>query len=71
MVTLCVFATLSGTGFSRSFAALLLLLMAFCFVGGVFRRETPFDAFLTHWDEAAAYGLLYALISTAGQVSAP
>jgi hypothetical protein len=71
MIVLCVFAALGGVGFSRSLAALLMLSVTFCVVGGVFRRETPFDTALTHWDEAAMYGLLYGLVSTAGQVSTP
>jgi hypothetical protein len=70
IIVLCVFAAFGGVGFSRSLAALLMLSAAFCVVGGVFRRETPSDTALTHWDEAAVYGLLYGLISVVGQVSA-
>ena len=62
---------LGDVGFARSLAALLTLSIAFCVVGGVFQRETPFDISLTHWDEAAVYGLLYGLVSLADQVSAP
>jgi hypothetical protein len=71
VIVLCVFATLGDVSFNKSLAALLTLSIAFCVVGGVFRRETPFDTALTHWDEAAVYGLLYGLVSTAGHVSGP
>jgi hypothetical protein len=64
-----MFAALGGVGFGKSLAALLMLSTAFCVAGGVFRQETPFDKALTHWDEAAVYGLLYGLVSTVGQVS--
>jgi hypothetical protein len=63
IIVICMFAALGGTGFGKSLAALLMLSAAFCVVGGVFRRETPFDTALTHWDEAAVYGLLYGLVS--------
>jgi hypothetical protein len=69
MVVLCVFAALGGNGFGRTLAALLLLSTVFCVVAGTFRREKPFDAVLTHWDEAAVYGLLYGLLATINQVS--
>jgi hypothetical protein len=69
IIVICMFAALGGAGFSKGFAALLILSAAFCVAGGVFRRETPFDKALTHWDEAAVYGLLYGLVATAGHVS--
>jgi hypothetical protein len=70
IIVICMFAALGGAGFGKSLAALLMLSAAFCVVGGVFRRETPFGTALTHWDEAAVYGLLYGLVATVGQVSA-
>ena len=70
MVVLCVFAAIGGAGFGRSLAALLLLSAILSVVAGAFRRETLFDAALTHWDEAAVYGLLYGLVMTISQVSA-
>lgn len=69
MAVLCVFAALAGNGFGRTLAALLLLSTVLCLVAGTFRREKPFDAALTHWDEAAVYGLLYGLVVTIGQAS--
>jgi hypothetical protein len=69
MIVLCAFAALGGNGFGRTLAALLLLSTIFCVVTGALRREKPFTPVLTHWDEAATYGLLYGLISTIAQVS--
>lgn len=71
MIVLCVFAALGGNGFGRTLAALLLLSTILCVVAATFRRETPFDRCLTHWDEAAMYGLVYGLLSTLDQLAAP
>jgi hypothetical protein len=30
---------------------------------GAIRRELPFESFLNHWDEAAAYAALCALVT--------
>jgi hypothetical protein len=70
MVILCLFAALGGNEFGRTLAALLMLSILFCLAAATLRREKPFVASLTSWDEAAAYGLFYALIFGAGQVPA-
>jgi hypothetical protein len=69
IIVICMFAALGSSGFGKSLAALLMLSAAFCVAGGVFRRETPFGTALTHWDEAAVYGLLYGLVATVGRIS--
>jgi hypothetical protein len=71
MVILCVFATLGGIGFARSFNALLWMSAAVCVAVGLMRRESILDPALTHWDEAAAYGLLCCLAAQLMQVPAP
>lgn len=63
------FAAFGDPGFGRSFAALLLLSIILCFVAGLMRRERPLASTLTHWDEAAAYGLLYALTVSLDQAA--
>jgi hypothetical protein len=70
MVILCLFAALGGNEFDRTLAALLMLSILFCLAAATLRSEKPFDAALTYWDEAAAYGLFYALIFITGQVPA-
>ncbi|MDB5517135.1 MAG: hypothetical protein JWQ17_3893 [Tardiphaga sp.] len=71
MVILCVFATLGGIGFARSFNALLWMSATVCVAVGLMRRESILDPALTHWDEAAAYGLLCCLASQLAQIPAP
>ncbi|HZC94906.1 MAG TPA: hypothetical protein VE267_02025 [Bradyrhizobium sp.] len=70
MVVLCAFALFGHLGFGRSFAALLLLSVVFSVVAGLTRQERLFDDTLTYWDEAAVYGLLYALTVTINQAAA-
>jgi hypothetical protein len=67
MLILASFAAFGNPDFGQSFAALLLLCVALCVVTGLARHERPFARTLTHWDEAAAYGLLYALTATINQ----
>src|ERR1700730_12153647 len=67
MLILVSFAAFGNPDFGRSFAALLLLSVALCVVTGLVRHESLFAGMLTHWDEAAAYGLLYALTTTVNQ----
>jgi hypothetical protein len=62
-------ATFGDSGFGRSFAALLLLSVVLCIVTGLVRHESPFARTLTHWDEAAACGLLYALAAAINQAA--
>lgn len=70
ILILASFAAFGGPGFGRSFAALLLLSIVLCVVTGLMHHESLFARTLTHWDEAAAYGLLYALTAAINQVSA-
>lgn len=56
--------------FSRQDAAMVpknLMIMAssFCIVLAQVRREELTASVLTHWDEAAVYGLIYAALSVA------
>jgi hypothetical protein len=67
ILILVSFAAFGNGDSGRSFAALLLLSVALCVVTGLARHESLFDCTLTHWDEAAAYGLLYALTATVNQ----
>jgi hypothetical protein len=62
VIILASFAAFSSTGFGRSLAALLWMAIIFCTVMGAIRREPVFQGDLNHWDEAAAYGALFALI---------
>lgn len=70
LAVLCTFSALGDLGFGRSFAALLLLSIIFCVFGGLVRQERLFDNSLTHWDEGALYGLLYALTAMISQAAA-
>jgi hypothetical protein len=70
MLVLCALSVSAKVGFSRSLAALLLLLVIVCVVTAMMRGERPLDGALTNWDEAAVYGLLCALIATINQAAA-
>jgi hypothetical protein len=70
MIILSVFATLAGAGFARSFVALSWMSAMFCIIVGTVKREAIFDSFLTHWDEAAAYGALCCLCTVVSQAAA-
>jgi hypothetical protein len=69
LLVLCAFSAFGNLGFGRSFAALLLLSIIFCVFAGLTRQERLFDGSLTHWDEGAVYGLLYALTATINQAA--
>jgi hypothetical protein len=71
IAVLCVFATLGNLGFARSFAALSLMSAIMSVPVAIMRRESMFDSFLTYWDEAAAYGSLYGLVSAVIQAPTP
>ena len=57
LVMLAVFATLGLQGFAKTLESLLVLAACYCVVVGGIRREAPLGPLLTHYDEAAAYGL--------------
>ncbi len=69
ILILVSFAAFGNPAFGRSFAALLLLSVVLCVVTAIVRHESLFAGTLTHWDEAAAYGLLYTLTAAINQVS--
>jgi len=53
-----VFAALGQHGFGRTLTNMLILAFAYCIVVAAIRREQPFGAELTHFDEAAAYAAI-------------
>jgi len=63
IIILALFATFVGAGFGR---AMLWISMVLCVFGAVVRREQLLGTHLTHWDEGAAYGLLYCAASIVG-----
>ena len=71
IAVLCVFATLGNLGFGRSLAALSLMSAIMSAAVAIMRRESMFESFLTYWDEAAAYGSLYGLVSALIQAPTP
>ncbi len=62
VLILASFAAFGSIGFGRSFATLLWMAIVFCAVVGAARREPVFQDSLNHWDEAVAYGALFALV---------
>ena len=67
MIILVIFAAFGSIGFGRSLVALLWMSTILSAVIGAIRREPPFDTILNHWDEAAAYAALCALVSGLNQ----
>jgi hypothetical protein len=67
MIILVVFAAFASIGFGRSLVALLWMSTILSAVIGAIRRELPFDTVLNHWDEAAAYAALCALVGGLNQ----
>lgn len=63
---LAVLATLGREGFGKTIEQLLILAACYCVVIGGFRREAPLGPALTHYDEAAAYGMAAILAASAG-----
>jgi hypothetical protein len=62
LAILCLFSLLSRRGFGPAFSALLLMASTLCSVIATLRRERVMASILTHWDEAAAYALLYGAV---------
>jgi hypothetical protein len=52
------FAGMSRQGFGQALASLLVLTSVFCAILGATRREPLFGPALTHWDEAAGFGVM-------------
>ncbi|WP_247322864.1 hypothetical protein [Bradyrhizobium sp. 141] len=63
------FAAFGSVGFSRSLAVLLWMSVILCALAGVIRREPAFKAALNHWDEAVAFGALFALAHIANELA--
>jgi hypothetical protein len=66
---LAAFAAFGSIGFGRSLAALLWMSIVLCAVAGIMRREHPFGADLNHWDEAVAFGALFALVHAVNELT--
>lgn len=62
ILLLAGFATFSSAGFERALAALLWMAIILCALVGLLRREPLFGGKLNHWDEAVAFGELFALV---------
>ena len=60
-----LFAAFGPQGFGKTLESLLLLGILYCLVAAAFRREEPFGPALTHFDEAAAYGVIAGLAALA------
>ena len=69
VVLLAAFAAFGSVGFGRSLAALLWMSIVLCSLAGLVRREPLFGAALNHWDEAVAFGALFALVHIANDVT--
>jgi len=68
VVLLCCFAAFSNNGFGKSLTALLWMAIILCAFVGLIRREPRFRSRLNHWDEAVAFGALFALVHVLGLV---
>jgi len=66
---LAAFAAFGSVGFGRSLAALLWMSIVLCSLAGLVRREPLFGTVLNHWDEAVAFGALFALVHIANDVT--
>jgi hypothetical protein len=62
-VILAAFAAFGAQGFAKNLALILAFAAIFCSVSALMRKEAIFGPVLTHWDEAAAYILVNALLS--------
>ena len=63
LAALTAIALLGYPAFASWLNGLLLLSAAFCVCIAELRREPLFAHEFTHWDEAAAYGILIGLVS--------
>jgi hypothetical protein len=66
ILILAVCATFGRQGFGKTIEQLLILAVCYCVAIGGFRREAPLGPVLTHYDEAAAYGMAAILAAVAG-----
>lgn len=65
LALLATAALLGQQAYADCLTGLLILSAAFCVGVAELRREPLFSPELTHWDEAAGYGLALALVSLA------
>ncbi len=63
------FAAFASVGFGRSLAVLLWMSIILCALAGLIRREPAFGAALNHWDEAVAFGALFAAVHVANELA--
>jgi hypothetical protein len=69
VLLLATFAAFGGIGFGRSLAALVWMSIILCAAVALLRREPLFGPTLNHWDEAIAFGALFALVHIANDVA--
>ncbi len=62
LLVLIPFAVFAKIGFPRTFSSLLAMTGLYCAIVGNLRRENPFGPVFTHFDEAAGYTCLSAII---------
>lgn len=62
LVILGCFAAIGKAGFGQTLAQLLAIASCYCVVAGGWKREEPLAPVFTHYDEAAAYGVLATLV---------
>ena len=62
LIILCTFASLGKQGFAPALRGFLILAVVFCAFVAAARREALLGPSLTHWDEAAVYGLMALLL---------
>lgn len=63
LALLATAALLGQQSYAECLAGLLILSAAFCVGIAELRREPLFSDNLTHWDEAAGYGMALALVA--------
>jgi hypothetical protein len=63
LVVFSVIAVVGAPGFRIMFPTLMILSAISCALAGALRGEPIFGRVLTHWDEAAGYGVLGCLIA--------
>jgi len=69
VVLLAAFAAFGSVSFGRSLVVLLWMSIILCALASLVRREPLFGAALNHWDEAVAFGALFALVHIANDVT--
>ena len=69
VVLLAAFAAFGSVGFGRTLVVLLWMSIILCSLACLVRREPLFGTVLNHWDEAVAFGALFALVHIANDVT--